>query len=376
MKTYYFFFAFAFIVCSCGSGDTKSQEKNAVYDEITGEIIDEGENYSENQKPEENFWQPIVMHEVKDQKGVVWASYPLPENWTLNNPEFVAAGPDNIRVRSFPLQNFTKNLDPSMDYIYSQMPQRGMPDIAQLIQEDVYPWTQQNGYTILKHYELPAVGKMDAWYSDQLYKAMPSQQVVKAFGIDIKDKNGNPALMILHLSNTRSTGLEMWNYRVEMLESDPNAYELAKKQYIFALENVRYNLEPIMDYNKQEMQRVGQNWAAFNKRMADNQRAFEASQRAHINKTNAVNDAIMAGWRSSNEVSDRMQEQRVDAIYERQTVQNPETGEITKIDNGYGYNRYWMNSNGDYIATEYQNYDPNTDANMNRTNWQELNKVK
>jgi predicted oxidoreductase (fatty acid repression mutant protein) len=30
-----------------------------------------------------------------------------------------------------------------------------------------------------------------------------------------------------------------------------------------------------------------------------------------------------------------------------------------------GANQYWMNSNGEYIGTQLQNYNPNLDDNMN-----------
>lgn len=371
MRTNIFIVFLGFLVIRCGSDPANQKVENM--EEASGNVE---EKTSEVQNPKDKFWTPIVMHEVKDQHGVVAKSYPLPENWSINDPKYLAVGPNNIKVTPFPLQSFTKNLDPGMEYIYSQTPQRSMPEIGQLIQEDVLPWTQKNGYEIIKHYDLPDVGKMDAWYSDQLYKVSPSQSTVRAYGIDLRNQNGNPALLILHLNHTIGSGLEMWNYYVELLESDPGFFELARKQYLFALANVRYNLEPIMAYNKKEMERIGENWAAFNNRMAENQRAFEANQRTHINKTNAINDAIMAGWKSSNETSDRIQEQNIDAVYNRQTVQNPETGQTTKLDDGYGYNRYWMNTNGDYIATEHQTYDPNLDKNLNEKNWQELNVIK
>ena len=129
-----------------------------------------------------------------------------------------------------------------------------------------------------------------------------------------------------------------------------------------------------MAYNKAEAQRIGQSWAAFNQKMAANQAAFEAQQRNHINKVNAVNDAIMSNWDSKNKAMDKNQEQFLDVIYERQNVQNSETGEKHKVE--YGYNKYWMNSDGQYIATESPTYNPNADENMNQQKWQELNKIK
>ncbi|MEZ5054280.1 MAG: hypothetical protein R2807_05875 [Chitinophagales bacterium] len=158
-----------------------------------------------------------------------------------------------------------------------------------------------------------------------------------------------------------------------MLEADADVFEKAKKQFVFALENMRYNLEPIMAYNKEEAQRIGKSWKEFNARMAANQAAFEAHQIAHVNKSNAINDAIMSNWKQSNAASDKRQEQFVDYIYENEKVQNTETGQTYKVQQGY--NQYWMNNNGEYIGTKSNTYNPNLDENMNEQKWQELKKV-
>ena len=168
--------------------------------------------------------------------------------------------------------------------------------------------------------------------------------------------------------------MQMWYYYTSILQSDKNAFDRAKKQLLFSLSNLRYNLEPIMAYNRAEAQRIGQSWTAFNQRLATNQAAFEAQQRTHINTVNGVNNAIMSSWEAKNKAMDNNQTQFIDNIYENRNVINSETGEKYKVADGY--NRYWMNSDGQYIATELQNYNPNTDENMNRQKWQELQKIK
>jgi hypothetical protein len=158
------------------------------------------------------------------------------------------------------------------------------------------------------------------------------------------------------------------------LQAEPAHFARAKKQLIFALSNTRYNLQPIMAYNQQEAQRVGQSWASHNQRMMQNQANFEASQRAHVNKSNAINDAIMSGWKERNAASDRSQEQFLDVINERSNVVDPTTGQGYKV--ASGANQYWMNSNGEYIGTELHDYNPNLDENMNEVKWQELKELE
>lgn len=78
--------------------------------------------------------------------------------------------------------------------------------------------------------------------------------------------------------------MQQWYYWTSGLEANADYFETAKKQLLFALANTRYNLEPIMTFNGEEAQRVGQSWAAHNQRMAQNQANFEAQQRAFVKK--------------------------------------------------------------------------------------------
>ncbi len=168
--------------------------------------------------------------------------------------------------------------------------------------------------------------------------------------------------------------MQNWSYWLSGLTAETTHFESAKKQLIFSLANVRYALEPIAAYNQREAQKAGQSWAAHNQRMAQNQAAFEAQQRAFVNKSNAINDAIMNGWRERNASSDRQHEQFVDAITEKTKVTNTATGQTYKVQSGY--NQYWMNNNGEYISTNQYDYNPNLDDAMNNQQWEELKETK
>ncbi len=319
------------------------------------------------------YWEKLEMKKIGDGKGGVASLIPMPSSWNLSSG--MITGPKGLKISDFPIQSFMANFEPSLNQAYSQAGQRmrQMPGVQQLMQEDFVPWGQSKGLEFVRFYEIPEISKMDKWYVDQLFKAMPSRTEVNAFGIDWKDQNGNPYFQLVHLNVSTSQSMQNWYYLVSGLEADPSYFETAKKQYIFSLANTRYNLEPIMTYNKEEAQRVGQSWAAFNERMVRNQNAFEASQREFVNRSNAVNDAIMSGWRAKNASSDKQQEQFIDGVYERTNVQDP-NGNTYKVDEGA--NQYWMNNNGEYIGTQLQDYNPNLDDNMNEQNWQELTRIK
>lgn len=143
---------------------------------------------------------------------------------------------------------------------------------------------------------------------------LPSRSEVAAFGIDWKKSDGTPYFTLLHLNVSTSDAMQQWYYWTSGLEANADYFETAKKQLLFALANTRYNLEPIMTFNGEEEQRVGQSWAAHNQRMAQNQANFEAQQRAFVNKSNAINDAIMSNWRERNASSNRNQENYIDGI--------------------------------------------------------------
>ena len=362
------------IIASCSSGDSSEQE------------TDEGtETGTTTQATERNFsgknsnWAKLVAVENRDANGNLVSTIPLPSNWKIHNsrqqgdPTFT--GPDGIVVKDYPLQMFNYPFDQNTQYIYSQSGQqvRDFPGVEQVIQQDLIPVCRNQGLSFIKYYELPEVSRIEKWYSDQLFQAVPMDKKTFAIGTDWQTADGNPYFLLVHFSISTTAQLRMWSYFVSSLEADKDVFEKAKKQLLFSISNAHYELEPIMAYNRSEAEKAGRSWAQFNARMAQNQANFEASQRAHINKTNAINDAIMSGWHERNAASDRMQEQRIDGIYERTNVVD-ESGQKYKVESGY--NQYWMNNDGEYISTDKVDYNPNLDDNMNDQKWQELKEIK
>lgn len=376
----YLCIAALFLSTGCGNAgqETKTETQTATQETTKVDVNADSEPVPEDRKESSNgFWEKLVMVELKDQNGVVAAIVPYPSSWKIggNNGASIT-GPNGIRVTDFPARNFMTNYNQSLQQAYSQGGQqmRGLPGMEQLVHEDFVPWAQSQGMQLVKFYEIPEVSKMDKWYSDQLFKAMPSRSDIAAIGIDWKKNDGTPYFLIVHLNASTSNTMQTWYYMASGLECDAEHFEAAKKQYIFSMSNTRYNLQPIMTYNQQEAQRVGQSWASHNQRMAQNQANFESSQRAFVNKSEAVNDAIMSGWRERNASSDKNQERVIDGIYEQTNVQNTETGQQYKV--SAGANQYWMNNNGEHISTRLNDYNPNQDKNMNEVKWQELKEFR
>ena len=363
----------ALAACNQHSGNSSSQ--NSLANNTNSK------EYKENSTPSnQQNWQKLKTFAFRDQSGNTVAEMPFPETWQIHTKhaqgEPSITGPNKISIVDYPLQNFMYVTDPQLQQSYYQagQPMRPMPGVEQLIQQDIVPWCMRNGYSFVKHYEVPEITKADKWYNDQLYKAVPCQNEVMAIGTEWKKDDGTPYFLLMHLMVSTSAQMQNWSYWLSGLTAETTHFESAKKQLIFSLANVRYALEPIAAYNQREAQKAGQSWAAHNQRMAQNQAAFEAQQRAFVNKSNAINDAIMNGWRERNASSDRQHEQFVDAITEKTKVTNTATGQTYKVQSGY--NQYWMNNNGEYISTNQYDYNPNLDDAMNNQQWEELKETK
>ncbi|MEI2759833.1 MAG: hypothetical protein V9G42_10445 [Bacteroidia bacterium] len=362
------------IFTSCGSGESSVQEADEGNESGTTTHASGRGSSDKN-----NNWEKLIAYELRDANGNLQSTIPMPSTWKINNSrqngEPTITGPGGIMVKDYPLQMFNYPFDQNTQYIYNQSGQqvRDFPGVEQFIQQDLVPVCRNQGLTFIKYYELPEITRIDKWYSDQLYQAMPMDKKTFAIGTDWQTSDGNPYFLLLHFSISTTEQLRMWSYYASGLEADKDIFEKAKKQLLFSLANTRFELEPIMAYNRSEAEKAGRSWAQFNARMAQNQANFEASQRAHINKTNAINDAIMSGWRERNAASDRMQERTIDGIYERTNVVD-ESGQKYKVESGY--NQYWMNNDGEYISTDKVDYNPNLDDNMNNQKWQELKEIK
>lgn len=333
------------------------------------------------QKTNSSRWEQLVMQPFHDDKGQVMVELPMPATWKIakaaKRGEPTIVGPHNVKVIDFPLQSFIYTHNPQLQGTYRQAGQRlrSMPKWEEILQQDIVPWATGQGLTLLRSYEIPEITRIDKWYNDQLYKAVPMKTHVVAYGVDwTHTETGHRFFMVVHLVGSATAELQTWYYYYSGLQAEKAHFDTARKQLIFALANARYNLSQIADYNRAEAEKAGKSWAAHNDRMARNQAAFEASQRAFVNRSTAAHDSLMRTWNEKNAATDRAHERFIDTITERQNVVNPTTGTRYKVESGP--NQYWMNSSGEYISTDNPSYDPNLDKNLNHHNWQELKKTE
>jgi hypothetical protein len=316
------------------------------------------------------------MQPFLDAQGMTIVEMPFPSTWKVARASKPGAptitGPHGIKVFDFPLRSFVYTHDRQMQQVYiaSGQPMRPVPGIAELVRQDLVPWCANLGLEFIRHEEIAELTKIDQWYSDQLYKAVPGQTKATVIGSDWMNANGDPYFIIMHLNVGTTAQMQTWSYFCTGLQAEKAHFKRARQQLIFALANGRYNPQQIMAYNQREAEKAGQSWAEHNARMAKNQAAFEASQRAHVNKTNAINESIMSGWRERNAASDVAHGKFIDTINEKTNMVDPSSGQRYKVDSGA--NHYWMNSDGKYLSTDQHAYDPNSDEAVNNQNWQKL----
>lgn len=339
----------------------------------------EPEKVSHAIAPQNN--EKIVLHDFHDpQSGMVSVQLPLPASWQVmkngGNGAPSVTGPNGLKIIDFPAQSFLYTPDQQSQYFHQQNGSnvRQMPGVDQLIEQDAIPWARTQGLEFVRKYEIPEITRVDAWYNEQLYKVFPVQSSNAAIGTEWKAQNGDPFFMLIHLMVQEGNGLQTWFYYVNGLQAEPGYFQTAKQHLIFGLANARYNPQQIQAYNQREAQRAGQSWAAHQQRMASNQANFEASQRAIVDSNNAVNDAIMGGWRERNAITDRSHSQYIDSIQDKTNVINPSTGQTYKVD--AGANNYWINNDQKYITTDDYNYNPNTDPSLNQQNWEKVEEYR
>jgi len=293
----------------------------------------------------------------------------------IKQGEPTVIGPNGIKIIDFPAQFFTYTSDPRMQQTYraAGQPLRAMPGVEQIVQQDIAPWAATQGLKLVRHYEIPEISRVDRWYNDQMFKAVPTQVRVQAIGIDWVTPKEDHYFMVMHLTVGDSAVLQTWYYNCSGLQAQKAHFEAAQKHLIFGLANARYNLKPILAYNQKEAEKAGKSWAAHNERMARNQANFEATQRAFVNRSTAAHDTLMSKWNERNAAGDKAHEQFVDTITERTKVVEPSSDNRYKVESGY--NHYWMNSDGKYLSTDKQDYDPNLDKSLSHQKWQELKKT-
>ncbi|HMT27873.1 MAG TPA: hypothetical protein PKD91_01205, partial [Bacteroidia bacterium] len=105
MKLNNFITAIAILLASCNTQESSKTDEASIDD------AEETAPTAEKEKPRNNnFWEPLVWNEYRDNNGVVFASMPFPSSWKVAarpaKGEPSITGPHGIRIVDFPAQSY------------------------------------------------------------------------------------------------------------------------------------------------------------------------------------------------------------------------------------------------------------------------------
>lgn len=303
----------------------------------------------------------IEFKAVKDpQKNMAVYSTPIPSDWIVNQTinekdNIIIEGSNNVKIYGDKFFQYFYSSDP---YFNQEMQQNGyqvspVKTPEQVIKATFAPHAKTQGYELVKTYKLPKLVAFDKIFDQYLFKYLPPQnQTFDVVASEWTDNKGNSSLMIIRYKVEIGQYQQLvWQYYLQSMDSDTKYFEQAKQDYLYSLENTKYN----------------PGWVKSNY-LSDVEAAVRAGKvhKQNMARLNALADAAHKRSVEHSRAADRRHEKFMDVMLERTTVSTT-TGESYKVDAGSNY--YWMNSDGQYISSDDPNYDPNTDANYNNRNW-------
>ncbi|MEM9986715.1 MAG: hypothetical protein AAF804_16610, partial [Bacteroidota bacterium] len=277
---------------------------------------------------------------------------PLPPNWQLTQKGI--EGPSGTLVQEFPGSSFTDQ-------------QRYLQSVDELIQQDITQLIQQNGATLIRIVDLPEIAQRDQRIGLQYWQAMPMEKEFVAKGIEVRDKEGNPGMIVLHYTQSRSQYVRHHAYQLHVLTSSPDRYEQDKQTLCFALANVQSNPQAVQAFNQQMQQDHMRRAQLYAERRRQAQQHFETWNRNHVETWNEINQASLDSYYRRQGMMDRVQESSTDMILERERLSNPYGGQALEVQSGYKY--YYTNSFGEVIGSNDEFFNPSQDPSLNHQEW-------
>lgn len=326
----------------------------------------------------------LEMKPLRDAKtGRITSYLPLPVDWKVHPPGSglpLIEGPGGISVTDNPPEQYYYNVaDPQVAQMAGMTLANPVP-LETIFRDNVVPAIQELGGKLLKEYALPEIAQRSHRI---LQKVLTRSRInyVKLHASEWRQSNGKKSLILLSQMDMTSQGLSSWWVSMTEVEAPAQSFEEAKQIYLFAQANFQPDLETArahageVDRRERESQEmINQSWAAHNRRMQANEAAFQATQKAHVETSNAISDMSMQGYRDRSASSDRMQRNQVDAIHEENSLRNP-WDEDRDLQVESGYDTYYMNSAGNVIGSNNPNFDPNVDRSYNDTEWRVMPKI-
>lgn len=296
----------------------------------------------------------ITMMELRDpESGQVTMYMPLPSDWRISGNGI--EGPDGTTLQEFPGGSFNGQ-------------QRRISSVNQIIREDISQDIHRNGAQFSGIIDLPEIERRDQRLGSQYWEAMPSQREYQTKGVEVRDANGRPVLLVVHFTQTRTQyGVAHNGYYLHVLTSGDERYEKDKEILRFALANRQSNPEAVLAFNKKMQQDYIRRQRLFDERMRQARATFDAWNKNHVETWNSINESSMAGWRAQEEMRDAGHARSVDGVLERERIVDPSSGRQLDVDAGYKY--YYTNGQGDWLGTNSEFFNPAQEPELNHQEW-------
>ena len=405
MKTRNSLLAVSFIFLSCMNAPTEKEKFNVV----TAETTTTPSTVALKTQAE-----PLKKHSFIDAKtGLTVYDKNFPSHWNviskpsykLDNflPTFLYKIQNENGLKGFniDLQQFISYDDYNngeMMKSYGAKNIKPVKSAANIMEQEMIPAMRKIGFTKIKTYtDQNLLNYMNKKINE---KGMGSNANCEILVTDWTNGTDKKAMTILVQFTLRSDGINnsgftIWNYGADFIFTPEKIYNQEKEAFLATATNFKENpkWEEYKNFTMRErklegdrqLQRQQDNFdaqnAAHRQRMADQKAQFDSHQNM-MKQRYADNDAnherYMNTLRSSNSSysesnsADQNQQSYINMIREEQVVTNSE-GKKYLVESHS--DRYWMNSNGEYIKTEDSFFNPNGDLNLNNQNWELVKKT-
>lgn len=322
---------------------------------------------------------PIEMKPVRDAKTGRTMSYiPLPKSWQQITDAYGNNGydgPNGIQVRTRPTEVYYFNMDPYVAQMTGKQLANPIP-LQTIFQQNIAPAIRQQGGTLIQQYPLQEVAQVN----QQMIQSALSRSRLQSYQIlasEWEQPSGHKSLILISHMIIHGQGSSSWGLGFTELEAPARSFEQAKKTYVFGISNVKADRNTAMAHaadlnriDREGQQRMANSRAAHQARMRSNEAAFQATQRAHTSSSNDILDMGMQGYQDRAASQDRLRRKETNMIYEEYTVTNPWDNRSMQVESGY--QKYYINAQGDVIGSNNPNFDPNVHNNYNHTEWKPM----
>lgn len=303
-----------------------------------------------------------VRHAVMNSKtGQPFWFLSLPIDWKMITIGFsdklLITGSHGLIISAEPPQNFLYSNKKELNDSYLAMKYQVKKPVSvdSVFSEILVPQGKRIGMTLLEHYPLPGITVNNTAFTRQFLESS-QKDIYKTEGSDWTDRAGNKVFIILYYSESLSYNTFSWSYYLETLKADSSYFEQAKKQWIYAVSNKRFNKSYIEAYNDSILDRKVAN--AWYRSYYDDFRRDSTGKMVRYNEGWEEDYYRILKQKEKHCGKDRTPEEIRNDLVNVNLIINPFDGKDYLV--ASGYETYWINQKSQYIQSDDTLFDPNT----------------